>query len=85
MESDMPHAQSVCVLVAALTPFTFQGQAGSSQRSLPPPTDIDGQFTEQLSQAEQQFCKAILNKDARTLVLPCQISMFFPECLRDLI
>ena len=63
----MPHARSVCVLVATLAPFTFQGQAGSAQRSLPPPTDIDAQFTEQLRQAEQQFCKAILNKDARTL------------------
>ena len=66
-EGDMPHARSVCVLFAALAPFTFQGQVGSSQRSLPPPTDIDAMFTEQLSQAEQQFCKAILNKDARTL------------------
>ena len=63
----MPSARSVCVLVATLAPFTFQGQAGSAQRSLPPPTDIDAQFTEQLGQAEQQFCKAILNKDVRTL------------------
>jgi hypothetical protein len=63
----MPHAPFVCVLVAAVAPFTFQGQAGSSQRSLPPPTDIDAQFTEQLSQSEHQFCTAILNKDARTL------------------
>jgi len=55
------------MLVATLAPFTFQGQAGSSQRSLPPPTDIDAHLTEQLGQAEQQFCKAILNSDARTL------------------
>ena len=63
----MPNARSVCVLVATLAPFTLQGQAGSAQPSLPPPTDIDAQFTEQLGQAEQQFCKAILNKEARTL------------------
>ena len=63
----MPDARSLCVLVATLVPFTFQGQAGSAQRSLPPPTDIDAQFTEQLGQAEQQFCKAILNRDAGTL------------------
>ena len=63
----MPHAQSVCMLVATLAPFTFQGQAGSSQRSLPPPADIDAHFTEQLGQAEERFCKAILNKDASTL------------------
>lgn len=49
----MPDARSVCVLVATLAPFTFQGQADSAQRSLPPPTDIDAQFTEQLGQAEQ--------------------------------
>ena len=55
------------MLFAALAPFTFQGQAGSAQRSLPPPTDIDAQFTEQLGQAEQLSCKAILNKDAGTL------------------
>ena len=61
------HLRSVWVLVATLAPFTFQGQAGSSQRSLPPPTDIDAQFTEELGQAERQFCEAILNKDARTL------------------
>jgi hypothetical protein len=63
----MPHARSVCMLVATLAPFTFQGQAGSSQRSLPPPTDIDAHFTAELGQAEGQFCKAILNKDVRTL------------------
>ena len=63
----MPDARAVCVLVATLAPLTLQGQAGTAQRSLPPPTDIDAQFTEQLGHAEQQFCKAILNKDARTL------------------
>jgi hypothetical protein len=51
----MPHAPFVCVLVAAVAPFTFQGQAGSSQRSLPPPTDIDAQFTEQLNQAARKL------------------------------
>jgi hypothetical protein len=63
----MPRVQSVWVLVATLASFTFQGQADNSQRSLPPPTDIDAQFTEELGQAERQFCEAILNKDARTL------------------
>src|SRR4029453_1073698 len=63
----MPDARSVCVLVATLAPFTFQGKADSAQRSLPPPTDIDAQFTKQLGQAEQQFCQAILNKDTGTL------------------
>ena len=65
-------ARSVCVLVATLAPFTFQGQAGSAQRSLPPPTDIDAQFTEQLGQAEQQFCEAVLNKDARDFGQSCE-------------
>ena len=55
------------MLIATLAPFAFQGQAGSSQRSLPPPTDIDAHFTEQLGPAEEQFCQAILNKDARIL------------------
>jgi hypothetical protein len=63
----MPRVQSVWVLVATLASFTFQGQARSSQRSLPPPTDIDAQFTEELGRAERQFCEAIRNKDARTL------------------
>jgi hypothetical protein len=63
----MPYARSVWVLVASLAPFTFQGPADSSQRSLPSPTDIDAQFTEELGQAERQFCEAILKKDARTL------------------
>jgi hypothetical protein len=64
---DMPHAPSVCILIATLATVTFQGRAASSQRSLPPPTDIDAHFTEQLGQAEERFCKAILNKDAGTL------------------
>jgi hypothetical protein len=55
------------VLVGTLASFTFQGQAGNSQRSLPPPTDIDAQFTEELGRAERQFGEAILKKDARTL------------------
>jgi Domain of unknown function (DUF4440) len=63
----VPLARSVWVLGATLALFTFQRQAGSAQRSLPPPTDIDAQFTEQLRQVERQFCEAILNKDARTL------------------
>ena len=63
----MPDAPAVCVLVATLAPLTLQGQPGTAQRSLPPPTDIDAHFTAELGQAEEQFCKAILNKDARTL------------------
>ena len=36
-------------------------------RQLPPPTDIDPKLTEEVRQLEQQFCDAILHKDAKTL------------------
>jgi hypothetical protein len=36
-------------------------------RQIPPPTDIDPKLTEKLRQLEQQFCDAILHKDAKIL------------------
>jgi Domain of unknown function (DUF4440) len=36
-------------------------------RQLPPPTDIDAKLTEEFRQLEQQFCDAILHKDAKSL------------------
>jgi uncharacterized protein DUF4440 len=37
------------------------------QREIPPPTDIDPKLTEEIRQLEQQFCDAILHKDAKIL------------------
>jgi hypothetical protein len=36
-------------------------------RQIPPPTDIDPKLTEEVRQLEQQFCDAILHKDAKIL------------------
>jgi hypothetical protein len=36
-------------------------------RQIPPPTDIDPKLTEEVRQLEQQFCDAILRKDAKIL------------------
>ena len=37
------------------------------QPQIPPPTDIDPKLTEEVRQLEQQFCDAILHKDAKIL------------------
>ena len=36
-------------------------------RQIPPPTDIDPKLTEEVRRLEQQFCDAILHKDAKIL------------------
>jgi Domain of unknown function (DUF4440) len=36
-------------------------------RQIPPPTDIDPKLTEEVRQLEQQFCDAIVHKDAKIL------------------
>ena len=63
---NMPYAPSLWVLVATLASFTFQGQAGSSQRSLPSNRHRRAVYRG-AGRAERQFCEAIRNKDARTL------------------
>ncbi len=63
----MHRAPSICAVFVALGALVFQDQSNRPQRSLPPPTDIDLQLTEQLRQLEKQFCDAILHKDAKIL------------------
>jgi hypothetical protein len=58
-----PLAFVLLINVLALAQDKPKRQAGQ----LPPPTDIDSTLTEKLSQLEQQFCDAILHKDANTL------------------
>ena len=53
------------VLVSVIVPLQEQPQR--PPRQLPTPTDVDPKLTEELRQLEQQFCDAILHKDAKIL------------------
>jgi Domain of unknown function (DUF4440) len=71
---DSACAVSLALIVILATGSRFSAQAQtaslhvkSPQRQLPPPTDVDPKRTEELRQLEQQFCDAILHKDAKIL------------------
>jgi hypothetical protein len=56
----------VCVVLVSFLALA-QEQPRLPARQLPPPTDVDPKLTEELSRHEQQFCDAILHKDAKIL------------------
>jgi hypothetical protein len=56
----------ICVVLVSVI-VSAQEQPQRQSRQLPKPTDIDPKFTEELRQLEQQFCDAILRKDAKIL------------------
>jgi hypothetical protein len=56
----------VCFVLVSFLALA-QDEAKRPPRQLPPPTDIDPKLTEEFRQLEQEFCDAILHKDAKIL------------------